>query len=188
MQDKNINIKTAVKFVFPIFGNNIEMVEKQLTIITCNLIQMKSLLNEPCKEMLIKYNQKLESINNFDFYNYQKQNMDTNYYFFTSSNAKLCGYNSRKLFVKSKNDSIHQQRINLAKNVYNIIVRDLVNYKVNDSEPIAKQFENWYEGNSIKFQNDSPPLFIEADYDELLIKVFENINKMDSNQSMKEAA
>ena len=188
MKDKNINIKTAVKFVFPIFGNNIEMVENQLTIITCNLIQIKSLLNEPCEERLMEYNQKLESKNNFDFYNYQKQNMDTNYSFFTSSNAKHCGYNSRKLFIKSKNDSIHQQRINLAKNIYNIIVKDLVNYKENDNELIATKFKNWYEGNSINFLNDTPPLFIDADYDDLLVKFFENINKMESNQSFKEAA
>ena len=188
MENKNINIKTAVKFVFPIFGNNIEMVENKLSIITCNLIQMKSLLNEPCEDTLMEYNQKLESKNNFDFYNYQKQNMDTNYSFFTSSNAQRCGYNSRKLFIKSKNNSIHQQRINLAKNVYNIIVRNLVNYKVNENELIAKQFENWYEGNSINFLNNTPPLFIDADYDDLLVKFIENINKVESHQSLKEAA
>ena len=72
--------------------------------------------------------------------------------------------------------------------MYNIIVRDLVNYKVNENELIAKQFENWYEGNSINFLNNTPPLFIDADYDDLLVKFIENINKVESNPNLKEAA
>lgn len=188
MKDKNIDRKTIFKFVFPLFEYGENSIDEQLTRIASDLILMKQFLNEPSEEILINYNEKMGEAIKFDFYNYQKQNMNTDYSFFTSENYKHAGYNIRKIIFKSQNDTIYNLKIQLAKNLYNITAKSLVKCKENENEFVSEQFENWYELNSIRFTNEKSPVYYEADDNELFDKLFKKINQEISNKHLKEAA
>jgi hypothetical protein len=187
-QNTNINNQTKLNFVFPLFESEETTVDEQLTVISSNLIFMKKLVNEPSEELLIQYNKKLESENEFDFYYYKKQNMNTNYSFFTSKKYQHYGYNSRSLFIKSNNYSMHQLRIKLAQNIYNVIVQTLVEYSDNYNQLVFERFENWYEVNSNKPISKKSPDYYEADDNKLFAKLFEKIDKIKSNDLSAEAA
>ena len=144
-QNKNINNQTKLNFVFPLFESEEITVGKQLIIIRSNLLFIKKLVNEPSENLLIEYNKKLESETKFDFYYYRKQNTNTSYSFFTSAKHQHCGYESHNLTIKSNDDSIHQLRIKLAKNIYNVIENTLVEYSDNYKRLDFTGFENWYE-------------------------------------------
>jgi len=188
MKIKNTDRKTTFRFVFPLFEYGEDSIENQLTRISSDLILTKQILNEEREEILINFIQNMHGKIKFDFYHYQKQNMNTEYCFFTSENYKHSGYNIRKISFKSQNDSIYNLKNQIAKNLYNVIVKSLVECKENENKLFSEQFENWYKLNSTRFSDKKTPVYYQADENALFAKLFKKIDEKISNERLKEAA
>ena len=98
------NQNTTIELGFPIFEGQNHPHEKQFNFINNKISLMEKFKTESTNKELCEFIVVLESNDYFDFYSYQKQNLNTNYCFFTPEDSKHCGYTGREVSIKSKSD------------------------------------------------------------------------------------
>ena len=140
--------KTTLELGFPILKGSKHTNERQFDFINKNISLMEKYQNESTNEQLCYFIALLEQKDYFDFYSYQKQNLNNDYCFFTSSESQLGGHTSREVKVKSKTDLNFLIQIRFVQTFYNHIVTRLVDFKTHDKAVVAKLFENCNEFNS----------------------------------------
>ena len=140
--------KTTLELSFPILKGTKHTNERQFDFINQNISLMEKFKNESTNEELCYFIALLESKDYFNFYHYQKQNLNTDYCFFTSSDSKLGGNTSREVTIKSKTDLNYQIQIRFVQTFYNHIMSRLFDLKSHDKNMVAKLIENSNEFNS----------------------------------------
>jgi hypothetical protein len=140
--------KTTLELSFPILKGTKHTNERQFDFINQNISLMEKFKNESTNEELCYFIALLESKDYFNFYHYQKQNLNTDYRFFTSSDSKLGGNTSREVTIKSKTDLNYQIQIRFVQTFYNHIMSRLFDLKSHDKNMVAKLIENSNEFNS----------------------------------------
>jgi hypothetical protein len=145
------NIDTTLKLGFPIFQGKKHTNERQFDYINKKISLMEKFKNESTDEELCYFILVLESQDYFDFYRYQKPNLNTDYRFFTSHESKLGGHTSREVTIKSNTDLNYEIQILFVKAFYNHIVTRLVDSTNQDKKMVENLFENWDEFNSHEF-------------------------------------
>jgi hypothetical protein len=139
---KTKNKTTTLELGFPILKGTKHTNERQFDFINKNISLMEKFKNESTNEQLCYFIALLENNDYFDFYSYQKQNLNTDYCFFTSPDSKLGGHTSREVTIKSKTNLNHQIQIRFVQTFYNHIMTRLVDLKSHDKTMVAKLVEN----------------------------------------------
>ena len=142
------NKNTTVELGFPIFEGQNHPHEKQFNFINNKISLMEKFKTESTNKELCEFIVVLESNDYFDFYSYQKQNLNTNYCFFTPEDSKHCGYTGREVSIKSKSDLNFKIQHRFVKAFYNHIMNGLVDSKIHDKTMVKKLFQTLNEFNS----------------------------------------